>query len=208
MLGNKGFDLWANRYDESVGLTEEKNEYPFAGYRAVLGHIYSAVMARGCRRVLDIGFGTGTLTAALYGQGLEICGQDFSRQMIELARQKMPRAMLFEGDFSRGLVPELACRDYDAVVATYSLHHLTDGQKGRFIRQLLSVLRPGGVLYIGDVAFATCRELEECRRKNEADWDDDEWYFVYEQLRQQFPDSSFTALSHCAGVIEVYGAMR
>ncbi len=32
MLDNKGFDLWADGYDKSVGISDEGNEYPFAGY--------------------------------------------------------------------------------------------------------------------------------------------------------------------------------
>ena len=36
MLDQKGFDLWAEDYDKLVGISEEKNTYPFAGYRAVL----------------------------------------------------------------------------------------------------------------------------------------------------------------------------
>ncbi|WP_353096914.1 hypothetical protein [Tissierella praeacuta] len=43
MLDNKGFDLWANEYDRSVNLSEENNEYPFAGYKDVLNHIYNEV---------------------------------------------------------------------------------------------------------------------------------------------------------------------
>jgi len=31
MLDNKGFDLWADGYDKSVGVSDEGNAYPFAG---------------------------------------------------------------------------------------------------------------------------------------------------------------------------------
>lgn len=40
--------------------------------------------------MLDIGFGTGTLTFRLYEQGCRITGVHFSRRMIELAGEKMP----------------------------------------------------------------------------------------------------------------------
>ena len=39
MLDNKGFDLWADRYDESVSVSDEDNTYPFAGYKKILGRI-------------------------------------------------------------------------------------------------------------------------------------------------------------------------
>ena len=71
MLNEQGFDLWADGYDRSVGLSDEGNTYPFAGYKRVLNAIYNAVLANGCQTVLDIGFGTGTLTQKLYDEGLE-----------------------------------------------------------------------------------------------------------------------------------------
>ena len=36
MLDSRGFDMWADGYDESVALCEENGEYPFAGYRELL----------------------------------------------------------------------------------------------------------------------------------------------------------------------------
>ena len=44
MLNNKGFDLWADGYDKSVGLSDEANTYPFAGYKKVLAAIFQTVM--------------------------------------------------------------------------------------------------------------------------------------------------------------------
>lgn len=44
MLNQTGFDLWADGYDKSVGLSDEGNTYPFAGYKAVLGAIYQTVI--------------------------------------------------------------------------------------------------------------------------------------------------------------------
>ncbi len=59
MLDRKGFDLWADGYDRSVGLSEEENAYPFAGYKTVLGMIYETILEKETPVVLDIGFGTG-----------------------------------------------------------------------------------------------------------------------------------------------------
>ena len=107
MLNNTGFDLWADGYDKSVGLSDENDRYPFAGYRAMMNALYQRVLAQSGHNVLDIGFGTGVLTSRLYEHGCRIYGQDFSARMIELAQAKMPDARLYQGDFSKGLVPEL-----------------------------------------------------------------------------------------------------
>ena len=90
MLNNTGFDLWADGYDKSVGLSDENDRYPFAGYRAMMNALYQRVLAQSGHNVLDIGFGTGILTSRLYEQGCRIYGQDFSARMIELAQAKMP----------------------------------------------------------------------------------------------------------------------
>ena len=201
MLNNKGFDLWADGYDRDVGLSDEENSYPFAGYKAVLGRIYETVLRRDHPSVLDLGFGTGVLAARLYEQGCEIYGQDFSARMLELARARMPGARLYQGDFARGLVAPLTARRYDFVVATYALHHLTDAEKPDFIRQVLGLLREDGQLLVGDVAFATRADLERCRADAGADWDDEEYYFVAEEIRKIFPDAEFERMSDCAGVL-------
>ena len=118
MLDNKGFDLWADGYDKAVGLSDEEQSYPFAGYEGVLARIYQLVMAKENAKVLDVGFGTGMLTQRLYEQGCEIWGQDFSSRMIELARAKMPNAHLFQGDLSQGLAESLLRNSYDFIIAT------------------------------------------------------------------------------------------
>ena len=134
MLNKNDFDLWADGYDIAVGISDEENTYPFAGYRDVLGNIFHAIMEKPNATVLDIGFGTGTLTTKLYEHGCSIYGQDFSSGMIELASGKMPGSHLYQGDFTKGLVEPLRNQCYDFIVATYSLHHLTGNSLSRTLR--------------------------------------------------------------------------
>lgn len=201
MLNSNGFDVWADGYDESVRLADESDAYPFAGYATILKEIYGRVCASGAKAVLDIGFGTGTLAGQLYQQGCDVFGQDFSSRMIQLAQGKMPRAQLYQGDFSLGLVQALKQQRYDAIIATYALHHLTDEQKVTFLQELLPLLQDNGCIYVGDVAFATRAELEQCKAQAGDDWDASEIYFVYDELKQAFPQLQFEPVSHCAGLL-------
>ena len=162
----------------------------------MMNALYQRVLAQSGRDVLDIGFGTGILTSRLYEQGCRIYGQDFSSRMIELAQAKMPDARLYQGDFS-----ELCVRQYDAIVATYSLHHLTDAQKIDFLRALLPLLKQDGCIFIGDVAFRTRGELKACRNAAGSEWDEDEIYFVYGELRPHFPTLTFESFSHCTALL-------
>ncbi|MBQ6334761.1 MAG: class I SAM-dependent methyltransferase [Erysipelotrichaceae bacterium] len=203
MFNKEDFDLWADDYDEDVGLSQEDNTYPFAGYKDVLGGIFNIIIKKEKAIVLDLGFGTGTLAKKLYEQGCTIYGQDFSSRMIELASEKMPDAKLYQGDFAQGLLDPLDNLTYDFIVATYSIHHLNDTQKIDLINRLLEHLNEGGQILIGDVAFKTRKELEKCRSKAGEEWDDEEVYCVAEELKSNYPNISFTKVSYCAGIISI-----
>ena len=205
MLDDKGFDLWADGYDKSVQLSEEDNEYPFAGYKDVLNTIYNIIHRKEKAKVLDIGFGTGVLTKKLYDDGYEIYGIDFSERMLEISKEKMPLAKLVQYDFSRGLPKELENIQFDYIISTYAMHHLEDEDKIKFINKLEEYLSRDGRIIIGDIAFETRELLEQCKVKYENYWDDEEIYFVFDELKEFFPeeDISFTTISHCAGIIQL-----
>ena len=201
MLDNNGFDLWADEYDKSVGVSDEDNTYPFAGYKKILGRIFEIIMNKPSAVVLDLGFGTATLATKLYENGCYIYGQDFSARMIELASEKMPDAHLYQGDFSQGLVKELKQESYDFIVATYSIHHLTDDRKIILLKELLDQLRDGGKIIIGDVAFKSRDELEACKEDCGDEWDDDEMYCVADDLKSEFPNLTFEKMTFCSGIL-------
>ena len=201
MLDKTGFDLWADDYDKAVGISDEEKTYPFAGYKDVLGRIFQTIIEKQNATVLDIGFGTGTLTTKLYERGCVIYGQDFSSRMIDLAIRKMPNANLYQGDFTQGLAEPLYHQSYDFIVATYSLHYLTDEQKLAFLHTLQDRLKENGKILIGDVAFETREKLNQCREAAGDEWDDEEIYFVVDELKSAFPNLSFTQVSYCAGIL-------
>lgn len=203
MLDNKGFDLWADGYDKAVGVSDEEDSYPFAGYKRILAAIFGSIMTKPKASVLDIGFGTGTLAARLYEEGCTVYGQDFSARMIELASAKMPLAHFYQEDFSKGLVEPLRNRQYDFIVATYSLHHLSDPEKVRFLHTLTCLLKEDGKILIGDVCFETREELNRFRQEAGDLWDDEEIYFVVEELKQAFPGLQFERFSCCAGILSL-----
>ena len=201
MLDDRGFDRWADGYDGSAGASDRDGTYPFAGYGRILGSIFRRIMEKPGAAVLDLGFGTGALTARLYEGGCAVYGQDFSPRMIGLASEKMPGARLYRGDLSLGLAEPLKRESYDFIVATYSLHHLTDERKISLLTELLGLLREDGRILIGDVAFGTRAELERCREESGDEWDDDEIYCVADELRRPFPDLTFEKVTFCSGIL-------
>ncbi|MBZ9685487.1 class I SAM-dependent methyltransferase [Clostridium estertheticum] len=204
MLDSTGFDLWANGYDKSVNLSEKNNEYPFAGYKDVLNYVYNQVRKEDGANVLDIGFGTGILATQLYNNGYSVTGIDFSSNMIDIAKQKMPQATLINRDFSKGLSDEIKNHHFDFIISTYAIHHLTDKEKINFIKSFFPLLNKTGKIFLGDVSFETRNQLEKCKAKYNEYWDNDEFYFTAEEIKNNLNDEYFCEyiqISHCAGVL-------
>ncbi|HEY4544193.1 MAG TPA: class I SAM-dependent methyltransferase [Tissierellaceae bacterium] len=205
MLDNKGFDLWADGYDKSVHLSEENDEYPFAGYKDLLNTIYNIVHKKEKAKLLDIGFGTGILSKKLYDEGYEIYGIDFSQKMIDIAKKKMPLTSLIKYDFSKGLPEEIKNNFFDFIISTYALHHLDDKEKINFIKKLKDYINEDGKIIIGDIAFETRELLEKCKLDYNDYWDDEEIYFVFEEFKTSLnhKNISFTEICHCSGIIQI-----
>ncbi len=199
MLNHKGFDLWADSYDQTVNACEESNEYPFAGYRQVLGEIYRAVREGDGRKVLDIGFGTGVLAKKLYDNGYTVYGIDFSEKMVEIAREKMPQAVLLWHNFSKGFPALWEAEIFDTAVCTYAVHHLNGEEQVAFLGEVKRHLT--GPLFLGDVAFETVEERDRCREAVGEGWDAEECYPVAELLRPAFPELRFQKITHCSGIL-------
>ena len=113
--------------------------------------------ARPVRTIVDLGIGTGALAQACleHAPGARIWGIDADPDMMAVARQRLGqrsrRVTMTAGSFLDEALP--SC---DAMVASYSLHHIRSRRaKLAFYRRCFRALRPGGVLINGDCAPAS-----------------------------------------------------
>ena len=124
--------------------------------------------------------------------------------MIAIAQAKMPRANLVEWDISNGLPDEILAMKYDAIVSTYALHHLPDEAKITFIQQLLPLLATLAERFSSVISlFKHVRILKNAEKKAAGYWDDDEFYFVADEIHSALGDvctAEFHPISHCGGV--------
>ncbi|RUX25252.1 class I SAM-dependent methyltransferase [Mesorhizobium sp. M7A.F.Ca.US.011.01.1.1] len=98
--------------------------------------------------LLDVACGTGTLAIAAKrqtGSDGSVTGVDASAEMVERARAKAERSGL-DLTFVKGTAQELPFKDaqFDIVVGTLMLHHLSKPVRSAFIREAARVLRPAG----------------------------------------------------------------
>lgn len=108
-------------------------------------------------RVLELGCGTGALTALLADgmrKGGALTGLDGDTRALDRARARLadPPAGSPVADLLLGTATELPFADgvYDRVVASLLLHHLSDEAKAATLAEALRVLAPGGSLHIAD----------------------------------------------------------
>jgi putative AdoMet-dependent methyltransferase len=199
LLNEAGFNIWAKDYDDAV--IRNCHKYPFDKYYEGLYCIYNVIQPND--KILDIGFGTGTLTKRLYDNNCEIYGIDFSEEMIKISKNKMPNSKLFHYDFNNGLPEELDNMKFDYIISTYAIHHLTDPKKIEFINNLKFKLNKNGKIIILDIAFSSSDDLNNCKINNKEDWDPSEHYIVWNLLKESLPDFKYRQFSTCSGFIEL-----
>ncbi|MFI6224034.1 class I SAM-dependent DNA methyltransferase [Nocardia salmonicida] len=114
--------------------------------RAVLASFADLVRTQGAGPVVDVGCGTGRITAHLSQLGVEVFGIDLSPAMIEVARRDHPGLR-----FDLGCMTSLALADASmaGLLAWYSLIHIPDDEIRSVFTHFQRVLRPGGPLLVG-----------------------------------------------------------
>jgi trans-aconitate 2-methyltransferase len=109
-------------------------------------------------RILDLGCGTGHLTAKLAAADAVVAGMDSSPSMIAQARQNFPSLRFVLADASDFRFEEL----FDAVFSNAALHWVQDAES--VVKCVAAALRPGGrfVLEMGAKGnIATIRQTIE-----------------------------------------------
>lgn len=94
-------------------------------------------------RVLDLGCGTGRLTAAIAATGADAVGLDGDPAMVERAREQFP-GLRFELADAQRLAedPQRWGGTFDAVFSNAALHWMTEPEA--VLRGVAALLRPGG----------------------------------------------------------------
>ena len=102
------------------------------------------------RRVLDLGAGTGLISAFVYARcpDAEYILADISTQMLVQARQRfqgLPNFRYMEQDLARlDAAAGLPEGGFDLIVSGLAIHHLENGQKQSLFHQVARLLAPNG----------------------------------------------------------------
>nr|WP_325194298.1 methyltransferase domain-containing protein [uncultured Oscillibacter sp.] len=136
----QAFDQQAATYDTAIQGSHARTLYPYM--------LQEIIHAWG-DRVLDLGCGTGALTAQVLEQDprRQVTGLDLSEQMLAQARARLgDRVKLIQGDSECLPFPD---GSFDVVYCCDSFHHYPD--PAAVLAEVGRVLVPGGVFLLGDI---------------------------------------------------------
>jgi SAM-dependent methyltransferase len=142
----------------------------------VLELLAEGKIARG--QVVELGCGSGIVAAALTSAGYDVLGFDISRAMVEMSRERAPKADIRHGSFLTVDLPKCA-----AVLAIGEIFNYlfdkqnTPAQLRQVFRKVHQALVPGG-LFVFDVALVG--RVPEGRRRTYTMGDD--WACLYEAV--------------------------
>ena len=127
---------------------------PGVGGEIVYEHVHRYAFARRYadgKRVLDAACGEGYGSALLATVAREVTGVDIDEPTIAHARQTYQA--IGNLTFVKGSATELPLPDasVDRVLSSLMLHHLDEDERGRALREVRRVLRPGGQLHVVDI---------------------------------------------------------
>ncbi len=117
-----------------AGLYDQRHSFVYERGADLLG----LLAARPGERILDLGCGTGHLTAQIAAAGGQVCGIDASAEMIAQARLNHPQLAFETGDATQFRVDE----PLDAVFSNAVLHWVKPPQEA--VRSIAAALKPGG----------------------------------------------------------------
>jgi trans-aconitate methyltransferase len=118
----------------NAGLYDEKHSFVWK----LAAGLLEMLEAKSGERVLDLGCGTGHLTAQIAETGAHVVGIDKSGEMIRQARQKYPSLQFEVMDACEIVFP----KPFDAVFSNATLHWIKEPE--RVITGIARALRPGG----------------------------------------------------------------
>ena len=111
------------------------------------GYLLSHIPAQ-CRRILEIGCGTGEFSRMLAARAERVLAIDLSPQMIRLARQHSklyPNVDFVTGDVMTCQLPD---NQFDCIATLTTIHHLP---MESILRKIREALKPGGVFVCLDL---------------------------------------------------------
>ncbi|MCL1971504.1 MAG: nucleoside monophosphate kinase [Endomicrobia bacterium] len=111
-------------------------------------HINKTLTGEHRLTILDLGSGHGLETGYLLSEGHEVISADYSQRMLDAMHKNVPGSNGIKFDIEKDDWSQFKENQFDAIVASFSLHYFDEKTTARIINEIKRVLKPGGKLYV------------------------------------------------------------
>lgn len=135
-------------YDKMALAYAEKSETSVWNVKYDRPNVISLIPTSGIQDVLEIGCGSGPLTALLLKKGFNVSACDISHELVKIAKERLAeKANIFVADASKDLdaVPD---ESFDLIVSSLVFHYIEDWES--LFCQFSRILR-----FSGSIVFST-----------------------------------------------------
>jgi len=179
----------------------------------VLDTVVSAVQIccdMGCKRILDLGCGTGRHTIYIAEKGFDTFACDAATFGIKIARQRLLKLGL-NAKFCRS---DYSCTGYksnsfDAIICVWTSGHGSKADVQNHIAEMHRVVRPGGLVFSdfvskADEAYGRGTRIEEDTFINISEMEADipHHFSTHDELTEQYHPYSYVKISDIEYVIQ------
>lgn len=133
-------------YNKNAGTYNNKFK-DFASYRKKIVEFQKLFIPQGAK-VLDLGCGPGNSISTIKSrdENCQFTGIDLSGELLNIARTYHPEATFIEQNICEFGI--LALGQFDTVIASFCIVHLSDEETAGLISSISNHLLPGGSLYL------------------------------------------------------------
>ena len=137
------------RDDQSLTEAYEITEVSCRGFYEEKGNILCSLLEG--KKILEAGCGTGSLFKYLIDKKFDVTGVDYSKTLLDIAREKNLPVKLFSADLRKKETWKQFESSFDSAISSEVIEHLEDDVLALEI--IYYVLKPNGVIVVDTPAF-------------------------------------------------------
>lgn len=140
LMDKRDSEWWSNFYSNK--------EKPIPFFKNIpdenlVSYVDSGLLKHG--KVLDVGCGIGRNSIYLANKGFEVCGIDFSKTSIEMAKETAKEQSI-KIDFLCDSIFDFQCQpeSFDFIYDSGCFHHIKPHRRQQYLNTILKLLKPDG----------------------------------------------------------------
>lgn len=156
MIENRGEAerIWWNKFSDIMAMQWEMTPYLNKVLRKSMIDDFSTFLYKENGKVLDLGCGNGWISRIFADLNMDVVGVDFSKEQIDFSKEMISKNLNycnkinFVCDNITNLDSNIIGKNFDSVIISALLHHLTSDEMKQVFIGLEKVMVPNGRIYL------------------------------------------------------------